>query len=84
MMHQNGLGKPRGANPGLSGPKVIPAATSYRGWRLKGCPKCGGDLFQEWGPGDWMCIACGWSGEVARGTLPDPLVPQLSSEEVSQ
>ena len=83
-MHQNGLGKPRGANPDPSSAEVIPAAMPYRAWRLKGCSNGGGDLFQEWGPGDWMCIACGWSGEVARGTLLDPLVPQLSSEEVSQ
>jgi len=83
MMQQNGPSKPRGANPGPSSAEVIPATTD-RGWRLKGCSKCGGDLFQEWGVGDWVCIACGWSGEVAGGTLPDSLVPQLSSEEVSQ
>jgi len=84
MMQQNGPSKPRDANPGPSSAEVIPAATSHGGWRLKGCSKCGGDLFQEWEPGDWMCIACGWRGEVTRGTLPDPLVPQLSSKEVSQ
>ncbi len=84
MMQQNGPSKPRGANPGPSSAEVILAATSNRGWRLKGCSKCGGDLFQEWGLGDWTCIACGWSGELARGTLPDPPVPPPSSEEVSQ
>jgi hypothetical protein len=84
MIQQNGLSKPRGANPGPSSAEVIPATTSKRGWRLKGCSKCGGDLFQESGLGDWTRIACGWGGEVARGTLPDPPVPQLSSEEVSQ
>lgn len=31
-------------------------------WRLKGCPKCGGDAFVEWdyGSGEWCetCLQC--------------------------
>jgi hypothetical protein len=83
MMHQNGLSKPEGANPGPSGPEVIPAATSYRGRRLKGCSKCAGDLWSRDGD-SWECLQCGFCGDTQVGTLPDPLVPQLSSEEVSQ
>ena len=26
------------------------------GYRLKGCPKCGGDLYEEDG---WWCMQCG-------------------------
>ena len=84
MMHQNGPSKPVGANPGPSSPEVIPrAATSYGGWCLKGCSKCGGDLWSR-DRDSWECLQCGFCGDTQVGTQPDPLVPQLSSEEVSQ
>ena len=84
MMHQNGPSKPVGANPGPSSPEVIPrAATSYGGWCLKGCSKCGGDLWSR-DRDSWECLQCGFCGVTQVGTQPDALVPQLSSEEVSQ
>ena len=83
MMQQNGPSKPRGGNPGPSRAEVIPTTTSNRGWRLKGCSKCGGDLWSR-DRDSWECLQCGFCGDTQVGTLPDALVPQLSSEEVSQ
>ena len=39
--------------------------TRPKAWKLKGCPKCGGDLYMDWRlAGDrWMrykCLQCGY------------------------
>jgi hypothetical protein len=38
-------------------------------WRLRGCPRCGGDVHLE-RPGEWSCLQCGYeeldAGVVAK------------------
>ena len=43
-------------------------------WRLKGCPRCGGDLSKEPAYREWICLQCGHA--VCYG--PDP---ELRREE---
>ena len=35
-------------------------------WKLKGCPRCGGDLFVDWDQHVWYehCLQCGYRGEL--------------------
>ena len=44
----------------------------YRGIRLKACPRCQGDCYDEWGSGDWTCLNCGWVGEAPRPLQAEP------------
>jgi hypothetical protein len=42
-------------------------------WRLRGCPRCSGDLYCEpWAGLGWRCLQCGYCGPTRRGRLPDP------------
>jgi len=36
-------------------------------WRLKGCPRCGGDVFLEKNEGWWFkhCLQCGYQRQLA-------------------
>ena len=40
-------------------------------WKLKGCPRCTGDLFIEQEKNDWdeACLACGYRKVVSKKTL---------------
>jgi uncharacterized protein (DUF983 family) len=41
-------------------------------WQLRACPHChGGDLYRQYGMGEWACLQCGWNGETASARLPD-------------
>jgi len=35
-------------------------------WKLKGCPKCGGDVFLEKDPSGWYerCLQCGYNRDM--------------------
>ena len=39
-------------------------------WLFGGCPRCKGALLSYFR--EVSCLACGWCGPTARGTLPDP------------
>jgi ribosomal protein S27AE len=34
-------------------------------WKLKCCPRCGGDVFMDTDEGDWFahCLQCGYTGD---------------------
>ncbi|MFC1871338.1 hypothetical protein ACFLYF_02935 [Chloroflexota bacterium] len=40
-------------------------------WRVKGCPRCGGDMFLETGMEGWFwdCLLCGFRDEVSEVEL---------------
>lgn len=41
-------------------------------WRLKGCPRCNGDLWLDCDDnrrGVWHCLACGWMEKPAQAAV---------------
>ncbi len=40
-------------------------------WKLKGCPRCGGDVYIENGLDEWyeVCLMCSYRREIKKETV---------------
>jgi uncharacterized protein (DUF983 family) len=77
MTQGKALRKAQQSREMASGGEVVSEASPGTGWRLRACPRCGGDLYQQWGPDDWTCAQCGWAGETRigkAGRIPRPKI----------
>ena len=77
MPHVKARSKPLGANPGGSSAEVVPEASPFTAWRLRGCSRCGGDLWRRSRGDGWCCLQCSFDGEtlIAQpGRIPAPRV----------
>jgi len=48
-------------------------------WKLKDCPRCGGDIFMDIDENGWLghCLQCGYMGRAAA-RMPEPLVREVA------
>jgi hypothetical protein len=48
-------------------------------WKLKDCPRCGGDIFMDIDEAGWLghCLQCGYMGRAAN-MVPEPAASMIN------